>query len=109
MPSGSRLFYLVALTAATAREVTEAIAAVVSFLNGPGTTIADLPAENRAADTDVDDRALPFEQAGQRGAGRPHDRGCSEAPRRRQVPRRCAQDRVSATVHAAGRRCGWHR
>ncbi len=42
------------------REVTEVIAADVQFLNGPGTTNTDLPAEGRAADTDFDDLDIPF-------------------------------------------------
>ncbi len=42
------------------REVTEVIAADVQFLDGPGTTSTDLPAEERSADTDVDDLAIPF-------------------------------------------------
>ena len=42
------------------REVTEVIAADVQFLDGPGTKSTDLPPEERAADTDVDDLNIPF-------------------------------------------------
>src|ERR687890_181952 len=42
------------------REVTEVIASDVQFLDGPGTTSADLPAEERAQDTDFDDLEIPF-------------------------------------------------
>ncbi len=42
------------------REVTEVIAADVQFLDGPGTKSADLPAEERAQDTDFDDLDIPF-------------------------------------------------
>lgn len=44
----------------TERAVTEVIASDVQFLDGPGTKSADLPAEERAQDTDVDDLAIPF-------------------------------------------------
>ena len=42
------------------REVTEVIAADVQFLDGPGTKSTGLPPAERAADTDVDDRNIPF-------------------------------------------------
>jgi single-strand DNA-binding protein len=42
------------------REVTEVIASDVQFLDGPGTKSADLPAEERAQDTDFDDLDIPF-------------------------------------------------
>ena len=42
------------------RQVTEVIAADVQFLDGPGTKSADLPAEERAQDTDFDDLDIPF-------------------------------------------------
>ncbi len=42
------------------REVTEVIASDVQFLDGPGTKSADLPPEDRAQDTDVDDLDIPF-------------------------------------------------
>ncbi len=42
------------------REVTEVIAADVQFLDAPGTMSSDLPAEDRDADTDVDDFDIPF-------------------------------------------------
>jgi single-strand DNA-binding protein len=42
------------------REVTEVIAADVQFLDGPGTTSADVPAPEHTADTDFDDLDIPF-------------------------------------------------
>ena len=42
------------------REVTEVIASDVQFLDGPGTKSTDLPAEERATDTDFDDLEIPF-------------------------------------------------
>jgi single-stranded DNA-binding protein len=42
------------------RAVTEVIAAEVQFLDGPGTKGVDLPAEDRTADTNFDDLAIPF-------------------------------------------------
>ena len=42
------------------RAVTEVIAADVQFLDGPSTKSADLPAEERAHDTDFDDLDIPF-------------------------------------------------
>ncbi len=42
------------------REVTEVIAADVQFLDGLGTKSADLPAEDRADDTDGDELVIPF-------------------------------------------------
>lgn len=42
------------------RDVTEVIASDVQFLDGPGTTSADLPAEDRTTDTDFDDLDIPF-------------------------------------------------
>ena len=41
------------------REVTEVIAADVQFLDAPGTTSADLPAEERSTDTDFEDLDIP--------------------------------------------------
>jgi hypothetical protein len=40
--------------------VTEVIASDVQFLDGPGTKSTDLPAEDRAQDTDFDDLEIPF-------------------------------------------------
>src|SRR5215213_6389301 len=42
------------------REVTEVIAADVQFLDGPNPEGADVPAEERTADTDFDDLEIPF-------------------------------------------------
>ena len=42
------------------REVTEVIASDVQFLDAPGTKSSDLPAADRAADTDFDDLDIPF-------------------------------------------------
>ena len=42
------------------REVTEVIAADVQFLDGPGAKSTDLPPQDRAADPDFDDLAMPF-------------------------------------------------
>ena len=44
----------------TEREVTEVIAADVQFLDAPGAKGADLPPQDRDADTDVDDLDIPF-------------------------------------------------
>src|ERR687895_2355629 len=44
----------------TERAVTEVIASDVQFLDGPGTKSADLPVEERSADTDFDDLDIPF-------------------------------------------------
>ena len=43
-----------------AREVTEVIASDVQFLDGPGTTSTDLPAEERSTDTNFEDLDIPF-------------------------------------------------
>src|ERR687893_513964 len=41
------------------RDVTEVIASDVQFLDGPGTKSADLPAAERAQDTEFDDLEIP--------------------------------------------------
>src|SRR5829696_4741827 len=42
------------------REVTEVVASDVQSPDGPGTKSTDLPAEDRAQDTDFDDLGIPF-------------------------------------------------
>ena len=42
------------------REVTEVIASDVQFLDGPCTKSTDVPAEERATDTDFEDLEIPF-------------------------------------------------
>ncbi len=44
----------------TERAVTEVIASDVQFLDAPGAKSADLPPEDRSADTDFDDLDIPF-------------------------------------------------